>query len=134
MGPYTGVLAEIGVVKARAIRVAVDPDRARRKRPQADELAFAEVLHAIVGHDLYVETKTHALAVAAVHRQQRIAEHETADHVGAARDRMDGDMLEVVADPVVLRLVEDRARRLDDAQAREAAHLARHDRQLRQRV
>ena len=102
-------------MKARAFLVAKKPQRARRKRVDANQLANAAGGHALFPR-LNVKAQTAALRLTGVHRQVRVAQHKTANDVGAARNRLQRQLFDLIADPVKLRVVQHRARGQHGAQ------------------
>ena len=86
--PHAGVVGEVGGVEPRAVRVADEADRPRRERVAADELAdLADDLAAVL-----VTRRRPGPGCAPgsgpAHRQLGVAEHEAADDVRAAGDRL----------------------------------------------
>ena len=81
--PHAFVRREIRLVKARAVVVAEEAERSRRKRIRADELARHDRARALIER-LHVEAEAPALCFARIDGQIRVAEHEAADDVRAA--------------------------------------------------
>src|SRR5262245_51821840 len=86
--PHTGIALEIGRAVPLTVGIVPEPDRHAGKCRGADELAFP-LAHAsaLVIEDLDAHAEPATLNLAAINRQQWIAERETRNDVGAARDR-----------------------------------------------
>ena len=101
-----GFWREIGGVEARAVGITEKAERARGKRVGADQLADLRLgCVRRSAATLHIEAEAPALCLAAMDGQVRIAEHEAADDVGAARDRLKRQRAFTCSrDPVVLRV------------------------------
>src|SRR5207244_1477041 len=95
------------------------------RREGAGAHQLAHLARARRAEGLHVEAEALALALAAPHRQVRVAEDEAADDVGAAGDRLQGPVGQLALHPVVLALVEDGSRRQDGPQRVERTDLHR---------
>src|SRR5262245_39741317 len=79
---------EIGVLVFAAVWVVPKADRHGGERPGAHELPFAAPHRlAVLGEDVHRIAQPRPLDLAAPYRAGRVAEHEAAANVGAARDR-----------------------------------------------
>ncbi|SAL88706.1 hypothetical protein AWB68_08867 [Caballeronia choica] len=108
VGPDVRMGFEIGSVKAFTVSVAEKTQRARRKWVHAHQLPYAVRLRALVPR-LHVQCEAFALRLACIDRQIRVAEHKAAENVSATGNRLQLQRLHVIAHPVELRVVEDRA-------------------------
>jgi hypothetical protein len=113
-------------VKPFAIRVAMETQRPRRKRVSTDQLARCT---GPVTFDCALRLDVHSqaprLAFTSINGKVRIAEDETTDDVSSSRDRLQRELADVRAHPVVLTIREDRASRENCPQVVERNLLAR---------
>ena len=87
--PHAGVLGEVGRVEARAVRVAEEGRAGRDGNGLAQTSSpISESDRQSAPSDADVEAEAPALRLAAMDGQDRVAEDEAADDVGAARDRL----------------------------------------------
>ncbi len=112
--PEAGVLAEISLVEPASIGVRGEAHRARWERIGADQFTDGR-LRVIRGRQRAdIETEAPALRLAAIDRQNGIAQDKAADDVRSARDRLQRDRrVHLVAYPIILLVIKDRARRQD---------------------
>src|SRR5438445_10811721 len=120
---------KIRVFILRAIGIVPEPDRHARKWRRAGELALLSTQRlAVVVEHFALEAKTAALQLAAIHRQQRIAEREARNDVGAARNRGEQHALLHVAVDIFETLIrQPRAGRTDGIEREQFVRLARLD-------
>jgi hypothetical protein len=89
VGPHPRVVGEVGVVEPPPVGILQEADRTGGERVAADELADgAGHLGAVLVDRGHVQAEAAALAPAAAHRELRVPEHETAEDVGTAADRL----------------------------------------------
>ena len=106
MRPDPGVLTEIGVVKAPAIRIVVETKRARRERIGADKFAYFVVRGA--RERAHIEGQAPALRLAVIDGKVRVAQDKAADDICAARNRLKRQKFYILPSPLVLAGIEDR--------------------------
>src|SRR2546421_10405300 len=118
--PHPRVLLEVRVMEAAAV-VANKAEGSRRKRVPADQLADARAGHGAVleRKRLDVHAEAAALEPAPPHGEVWAPQNETTDDVGPARDRLHRHGADVLTQPVVLPLVQDRTGRENRAQPAE---------------
>src|SRR5260370_10197323 len=101
MRPNARIGGEIGGVKARAVLIDKESEWPRRKRTHADELRDSPTGRAAFPR-LHIKREALALRLARVDRQVRIAEHEAAEDVGSAGNRLQLQRLGAIMHPTVL--------------------------------
>src|SRR5581483_6954359 len=93
VAPDVRIFFEVSPPVLAAVRVVPEPERHRRERLGAHELTFLSA-HGfpfiVVYLDLHAETP--ALNLAAPHREERIAEHEAGNQIGAPGDGGETDV------------------------------------------
>ena len=114
--PDARVLREVCGVEPLPLRVVVEAQWARWKRSRANEVADARLVRPDRAD---VQAEAPALRLAGIDGKVRVAEHEAADDLGAAGDRLERNRPDVGGEPLVLIIVEDRARGHDRAQRSE---------------
>ena len=105
MGPDTTILAEIGLVEPAVGIIAVKPERPRRERIRTDQLANWRGQLASRRKGSHVEAKAPALGLPAVDREVGVTQDKAADNVRATRYRLQRQVINMVAHPVVLPLI-----------------------------
>src|SRR5207237_634273 len=86
VAPHTWIDAEVGSVERRPVAVSPQPERHRRKRGRADQLAHLtdRWWYAVCVEDINRHTECGPLNLTCIHGPRRIADNETAADVGAA--------------------------------------------------
>ena len=87
MRPHALELLEVRAAQLGAVGIVQEAHRARREGLRADQLALpARQRCAALVEDVHRHAESLALQFPRVHRQQRVAEGEAGDEIGAARD------------------------------------------------
>ena len=116
MGPDTRILTEIGLVESTVVAIADKAERPRRERIGADQLADLRGRLVRRGKCSDVEAKASALGVPAVDREIGVTQDKATNDIRATRYRLQRQVRNMVADPVVLALIENRSGRKYRAQ------------------